>query len=211
MKKELEGPKYKSTKNKIDSVCIFLHGYGSDGNDLIEMAPYIASNFPSMLFLSPNAPEVCIMNPQGRQWFNIDKKDERVDDPDEVLKQYIEKQKELYGIKTNKIFLFGFSQGAMVALHIGLRYKETFAGILSFSGAVVAPTRLDQIMNTTPVLMVHGEDDNVVLYSELQKGSENLKKSNIEVSTLSIPNLGHGIDQLGISKAVDFMKLCLKI
>ena len=213
MNKELLGPKYKPKNGKTETICIFLHGWGSDGNDLIGLADVLANSFENMLFLSPHAPDICDMNPSGRQWFDIynrEQNDDEIDKPNVFVEKYIEKNSLENNVPKNKIFLFGFSQGAMVALHVGLRLKVSLGGILSFSGSLLVPERIKEIKNKTPVLMVHGKKDDVVPYSELDKGEEHLKNEGIKVDKLSVPELGHGIDQTGISKAIEFMNYNLK-
>ena len=105
-----------------------------------------------------------------------------------------------------KIFLFGFSQGAMIALHYGLRDEESFGGILAFSGSLISPERLSEIKNRTPVMLVHGEIDEVVPFSEMIKASKALEQNGINIEKYSAPNLGHGIDDYGIKRALEFMK-----
>ena len=106
----------------------------------------------------------------------------------------------------NRVFLMGFSQGGMMSLHVGLRRENYIGGIISFSGALIFPDHLKEIKNGSPVLMVHGEDDEVVPFKEMNKGCNHLKDHNIEVETLGIPKLGHGINDLGIKQAIKFMK-----
>ena len=160
----------------------------------------------STLFVSPNAPEPCTANPSGRQWFDIMEREEGIDKPIGSIRNYISNLKKAYSIKNNKIFLFGFSQGAMIALHYGLRETENFGGILAFSGSLISPQRSSEVKNKTDVLLVHGELDEVVPFQEMQKASLELSNININVEQHSITNLGHGIDNFGISKAIEFIK-----
>ena len=203
---ELNGPKYKPQSDIIENICIFFHGWGSNGDDLIELSPILSKYFPRMLFLAPNAPEACEMNPVGRQWFNIMDREAGIDGPIGSIEDYIKKIKIAYNIKNEKIFLFGFSQGAMMALHYGLREVEKYAGILAFSGSLVSPSRLGEIKNKTPILLVHGKMDEVVPFDEMQKASEKLKEFDLNVETFTIQTLGHGIDNSGIEMAIKFMK-----
>ena len=106
-------------------------------------------------------------------------------------------------LTNTKIFLFGFSQGAMIALHYGLRDEESFGGILAFSGSLISPERLSEIKNKTPVMLVHGEIDEVVPFSEMIKASKALEQNGINIEKYSVPNLGHGIDDFGINRALE--------
>ena len=129
----------------------------------------MANVLSSTLFVSPNAPEPCTANPSGRQWFDIMEREEGIDKPIGSIRNYISNLKKAYSIKNNKIFLFGFSQGAMIALHYGLRETENFGGILAFSGSLISPQRSSEVKNKTDVLLVHGELDEVVPFQEMQK------------------------------------------
>ena len=93
-----------------------------------------------------------------------------------------------------------------MALHYGLREIEKYAGILAFSGSLVSPSRLGEIKNKTPILLVHGKMDEVVPFDEMQKASEKLKEFDLDVETFSMPTVGHGIDNSGVEMAIKFMK-----
>ena len=203
---ELKGPIFKPKNDNIERICIFFHGWGSNGDDLIGLAPIISKYFPDMLFVSPNAPELCDMNPSGRQWFDIADKEKGIDKPLNSIKNFIKKLKLDYSLTNNKLFLFGFSQGAMIALHYGLRDEESFGGILAYSGSLISPDRLSEIKNKTPIMLVHGEIDEVVPFSEMIKASKALQQNDIFIEKFSVPNLGHGINDFGIKKALEFMK-----
>ena len=195
---ELIGPTFKPQDKIIESMCVFFHGWGSNGDDLISLAPIMANVLSSTLFVSPNAPEPCTANPSGRQWFDIMEREEGIDKPIGSIRNYISNLKKAYSIKNNKIFLFGFSQGAMIALHYGLRETENFGGILAFSGSLISPQRSSEVKNKTDVLLVHGELDEVVPFQEMQKASLELSNININVEKNSIKNFGHVIDNYGI-------------
>ena len=209
MEISLNGPEHSSIKKETNSICIFLHGWGSDGQDLITLADQFSNEFPYMSFYSPNAPEVCSMNPYGRQWFEISNSLQNIKDIGEsvsALNKFIDKIIKINNILESRVFLFGFSQGAMMSMHVGLRREKSIGGIIAFSGALIFPEDLDKIKNRTPILMIHGEDDDVVPFKEMDKGYNHLKIQNIEVETLGIPNLGHGINELGINAAKKFIK-----
>ena len=202
---KLEGPNYITNKGEISSLCIFLHGWGSDGNDLIQLAPELAKKFDKMLFLSPNAPDVCSANPMGRQWFEINSLPINVDHPSDLLEKYIDENLLKYNLSSKQLFLFGFSQGAMMALHVGLRYKNELAGIMAYSGMLLFPEQLNEIKNSSPILLVHGKDDEVVPHHHLENSSRKLLDYGINLENLSINNLGHGINLEGINKAKEFI------
>ena len=169
---ELIGPTFKPQDKIIESLCVFLHGWGSNGDDLISLAPIMSNELSNMLFVSPNAPEPCPANPSGRQWFDIMEREEGIDKPIGSIRNYISNLKKTYSIKNNKIFLFGFSQGAMIALHYGLREIENFGGILAFSGSLISPQRSSEVKNKTDVLLVHGELDEVEYVTDERFGFE---------------------------------------
>ena len=102
---ELKGPIFKPQNGNIEKICVFFHGWGSNGDDLIGLAPIISKHFPEMLFVSPNAPELCDLNPLGRQWFDIVDREKGIDAPFISIKNYINKLKIDYSLTNTKIFL----------------------------------------------------------------------------------------------------------
>ena len=67
----LTGPSRPAASGTADSLVVFLHGYGADGADLIGLAEPLAPHLPNTRFLAPNAPQRCVNNPFGYQWFPI--------------------------------------------------------------------------------------------------------------------------------------------
>ncbi|MFQ5346909.1 MAG: alpha/beta hydrolase, partial [Rhodothalassiaceae bacterium] len=150
------------------SLVIFAHGYGSNGEDLIGLVPHLAPHLPHTQFLSPNAPEPCPGVPGGYQWFPLttisrEERDRGCYQAAPALAHYIETQRERFSLAPDRFALVGFSQGTMMALHVGLRHAPALAGIVGFSGSLAAPGRLlDEIAARPPVLLVHGANDDVV-------------------------------------------------
>ena len=150
-------------------VIILLHGWGADGADLMDLAPMMASRFPHHIFAAPDAPEPCSANPMGRQWFDLNQDQAGIDNgPDQAhghITALIDALCQHYGVGLDKTALIGFSQGGMMALHAGMRLSSPLAGIVSFSGALLAPDRLEREKTASPpVLLVHGREDQVVPY-----------------------------------------------
>ena len=210
---------------------IFLHGYGANGDDLIGLAPYLKQALPKAVFYSPHAPYPCEVNPMGRQWFSLASynpeaflylpQDEQarymqdvcerfIKDAEEVaptLKSFVTEVSERESISLSKIALVGFSQGTMMALHVGLRLKETLGAIVGFSGALLGPKRLAQDITTRPpVLLVHGKEDPVVPFVALSAAEKTLNQCDVEVTAYACPHLGHGIDDSGLSQTIAFLQ-----
>ena len=171
---QLTGPSYgPASGNPPRQLVVFLHGRGADGDDLIGLAPIFAKHFPDALFLSPHAPERCDDVPFGLQWFS------RVDwVPENIasgvrgaapaIDAFLDHHLAAQGLNDNNLVMFGFSQGCMMALHVGLRRKSTPAAVLGFSGRLAAAESLaDEITARPPVLLVHGDADMVVPYDSL--------------------------------------------
>ena len=212
---KLSGPEYNNNKD-ITSACILLHGWGSNGDDLIQIAPEFAKNFENMIFLSPNAPDVCSANPYGRQWFEIKNDLEKTSLNDltyseELIMAYIEECALRFKISSSKIFLLGFSQGSTMAMHIGLHYPKKLAGILAFSGILLFNEIFKSYKkNETPFLIVHGKEDEVVPHHFLDYSHAKLLELNVSSQKLSLDNLGHSINMQGIESAKNFISDNLK-
>lgn len=183
-------------------LVVLLHGLGADGADLIDLAPYWARALPNAAFLSPHAPTPYVEAGFGRQWFPI------ADRTPAVLTAGVERARhwldkvidtELARLGVSDYALMGFSQGAMVALHTGLRHTPAPRAILAFSGRLMARDRLGEITNRAPVLLVHGEADQVVPVADTRAAAPLLRDAGVPVETLFCPGLGHGIDDAGLS------------
>ena len=192
------------------SLVVFLHGYGADGEDLAGLMPYWAQRLPHALFVSPNAPEPCEGNPFGRQWFSLPSIDPvaafagaRAVAP--VLDAWLDALLAHYRLGGDRLVLAGFSQGALMALHVGLRRAVAPAAIVAWSGWLAGPETLPrELKGRPPTLLVHGTDDPVVPYSSLAIGAAALKAAGVPVETLARPGLGHGIDQPALDRALGF-------
>src|SRR5215468_3350759 len=193
-------------------LVILLHGLGADGNDLIGLAPYWASLLPTAEFLSPNAPFPCDMAPYGYQWFSVQDRSPttvlagvRASAP--LLQSFIDEALAERGLDDADLALVGFSQGIMMSLFVGLRRSRPVAGILGFSGRLLAPELLASELSSRPrTLLVHGTDDPLVPYESLAAAEAALKGVDIPVDTLTCPGVGHSIDENGLRRGGAFLK-----
>ena len=192
-----------------EQAVVLLHGVGADGNDLIGLAPTFQRVLPGAVFLSPHAPFPFDMAPQGRQWFSIQDLSIRLEGVLEaapLLDAFIDQVLEAHGLDAGRLALFGFSQGTMMSLHVGLRREVPVAGILGYSGMLVGPERLAaEIKSRPPVMLVHGDADPVVPFSFLNLAVGALQANGLDVGSHVCPNLGHGIDEEGLRLGMDFL------
>jgi phospholipase/carboxylesterase len=188
---------------------------GADGNDLIELAPYWARLLPDAEFLSPDAPFPCDMAPYGYQWFSSqDKSPEavlggvRAAAP--ILDAFIDEAIAERGLGDGDLALVGFSQGTMMSLFVGLRRERPLAGILGFSGRLIAPQLLaSELRSRPPTLLVHGTDDPLVPYSSLADAESALKAAGVPVETLTCFGIGHSINEQGLRRGGLFLQKVL--
>jgi phospholipase/carboxylesterase len=162
----LDGPRVPPARGgKPDALVILLHGYGSNGADLISLAPYWAEALPGAAFVAPNAIEPVPQAPGGYQWFPISQLDPQLMEQGaraaaQSVDRFIDRELERYGLAASRLALVGFSQGTMMALHVALRREQQIAGILGYSGVLVgARTLKDEMRSKPPVLLVHGDRD----------------------------------------------------
>src|SRR5690554_3258406 len=200
----LTGPSVPAASGTARQLVILCHGYGSDGNDLIALAPLWQQLMPDADFIAPNAPQRCDGNPMGYQWFPITRLD-----PTEIafgvaraaplLEQFIEEQLQRRGLDGSKLALVGFSQGTMMSLHAGLRRRVGPACIVGYSGALAVPEMLaEEITCRPPVLMIHGDADDMLPVSRMHQAVQALGAAEVPVQWHVSPGLGHGIDQVGL-------------
>lgn len=215
----LEGPAIAAASGAADSLVILLHGYGADGNDLIGLSQPLAGVLPNTAFVSPNAPEPCAAAPMGRQWFPIPYIDgssetammEGLGRAKAALNAFIDAQMAETGLAASRVALVGFSQGTMMSLEVGLRREAQLAGIVGFSGRLLRSDTLgDEIKSKPPVLLVHGDADQVVPPASLDDAKTALESHGVAVEAHSRPGLGHGIDNEGLSLAAAFLVNALK-
>jgi phospholipase/carboxylesterase len=162
----LDGPRMPPARGgKPDMLVILLHGYGSNGADLISLAPYWAKLLPGASFVSPNATEPVPQVPGGYQWFPIANLDPHLMEQGVraaalSVDRFIDRELEKHGLDASRLALVGFSQGTMMALHVGLRRAQPPAALLGFSGVLVgARTLREQMRSKPPVLLIHGDRD----------------------------------------------------
>ena len=213
----IDGPRQPPARaGAPDSLVILLHGYGSNGDDLIGLAPYWAKRLPGAQFVSPHAPDRVPGLPGGYQWFPITQMDpERLARGAEAatpaLQGFIDAEMARYRMPASRTVLVGFSQGTMMALHAGLRRAEPVAGILGFSGALVAPERLAAEMTAKPpILLVHGDRDDMVPVQAMFAALEGLSAAGHGAQFHLSPGLGHSIAPDGLEAGGAFLEAALR-
>lgn len=200
---------------KLRNVVVLLHGYGADGNDLLGLADPLGQHLPDTLFLAPDAPEPSVMNPMGRQWFPIpylDGSSEEVaaeglaraaGDLDAWLDAMLEEE----GVTPSQVVLLGFSQGTMMSLHVAPRRAVALAGVVGFSGRLLAPERLaDDARSKPPVMLLHGDADDVVPFGQLRAAADALTRAGFETFGHVMKGTAHGIAPDGLSAALAFLR-----
>jgi len=195
------GPASKVTPRQLVVLC---HGVGADAHDLIDLAPSWAHALPDALFCSVNAPETHVSG-FGRQWWDIGDRspawtEAGVRRAAAALSAFVPGEVSRHGLQTADYALMGFSQGAMTVLFSGLRMTPGPRAILAFSGALIAPEKLAaEMTNRAPVLIVHGEADDVVPVRRSRDAEGALRAAGVPVEATYVPRLGHGIDDTGIA------------
>ncbi len=208
----LSGPFDKPSAGKANKLVIFLHGLGANGDDLFSLVPYFKTLLPQAYFISPDAPFPCDMSPFGKQWFSLQMRDENnilagVNKVSPIINKFIDDKLSELSLSDKDLILIGFSQGAMLSMHVGLRRKNQIGAIIAYSGALIAPRLLDkQILSKPPICLIHGEADMVVPFVAFNDALNALKRNNVSVQGYSSKNLGHGIDPYGIKIALNFIK-----
>jgi phospholipase/carboxylesterase len=201
---------------RSNKLVVFLHGYGADGKDLIDLANPFSMAMPNATFISPDAPHPCTMSPSGREWFPIDQIPTGAIKASENLISLIQDEAKSLNLSFKDVILIGFSQGAMMSLQCLLINNQQFSAIIGYSGALReenVEAAHNQIINgkhnfaNTPVLLIHGEKDEVVPFQSLISSKNLLNNIGFNIQTLSRPNLGHGIDPEGISAGMELLKI----
>ncbi len=197
---------------KINNAVILLHGYGGDGQDISMLTLNWKRFLKNTIFLCPDAHELCKINPNGFQWFDLNTEDEKYiltesKKAEVKLKQYIEEIKLEYKLKNSNICISGFSQGCMMSINIGLTSDESFNCIVGFSGKIIDKNDLSsRIKSKTNILMIHGELDPIVPPNNLLDTKDFLIRHKINIETIMIKNCDHHIPIEASSAALNFIK-----
>ena len=205
----IDGPRLPPKSGAPRQLVVFLHGYGADGNDLIELGRQWRPFLPDALFVAPNAPELCAMAPSGRQWFSLTMRDpaERwtgVNKARPTLDAFLDAELAKHGLDESSLALVGFSQGTMMALHTGLRRGKAPACITGYSGTLVGPEHLSEATGRDakgeppPILLVHGDSDDVIPLDALFDSADALAKADLPCQWHISFGVGHGIDEGGL-------------
>ncbi len=216
----LDGPRVAAKSTTPERLVVFLHGYGANGNDLIAIGKQWRNLLPGAAFVAPNAPEPCAQAPGGRQWFRLTMRDpnERwtgVNKARPVLDAFLDAELDRHGLDDSKLALVGFSQGTMLALHAGLRRARAPAGILGYSGELVAlPEHRGKTIargpagKPPPILLIHGSLDEVIPAEALFLSATELADAKIPCQWHLSIGLGHGIDGEGLVHGGLFLANC---
>ena len=201
---------------RVESAVIFLHGYGANGADLLGLAAVLAEHMPDTLFLAPDAPEVNAMSEAGLQWFPIPWIDGSSEEDamlglrsaSQDLNAYLDGVMIDFDLLPEQVIVFGFSQGTMMALHVIPRRDEAIAGLVVFSGQLLEPEALvDDARAFLPILLVHGDQDDVVPIAVLPKAVEGLQAAGFkDVYAHVMKDGAHGIAPDGLQVALAFMR-----
>jgi phospholipase/carboxylesterase len=211
----ITGPNLKQKADKPEMLVIFFHGWGSNGDDLIQLAPLFSQHFPAAFFISPNGPEACPQNPYGgRQWFGLNFNNDgsidrgempkKVSTASEQVKIFIRHWQNELSISDDKTFLIGFSQGSMLALEIGTNIL--LGGLLCYSGSFI--NHNTPLNKKYKIMLIHGELDEVIPVQSMINAKESLKNLGAKVTSYTCSNLEHSINEDGINKGVEFIKKC---
>ena len=200
------------SKNKPRQVIVLCHGYGGDGKDISALAINWQRFLPDAIFLCPNAPEICSVNPQGYQWFDLASDEEEV-----ILEKSLVAEKKLsifldqvfenFQLGPSNLALVGFSQGTMMGIQVGIKKKNKINCLIGYSGKVINQKHLSDNINSKPkMFLMHGENDTIVPPTHLLEAKEYLKKNGINVKTKMFKNCEHRIPVEGSSLGLGFLK-----
>jgi phospholipase/carboxylesterase len=206
---ELDGPRLEPPSGQVKRLVVFLHGYGADGNDLIDIGKAWQGLLPDTAFVSPHAPEPCGQAPVGKQWFPLftsaqNERWEGVNKAAPIVDKFLDAELARRKLPPQALALVGFSQGTMMALHVGTRRAVPPAAIVGYSGIFVLPDKAKaeavagEIKGKPPVLLIHGDQDDLIPVQALLQGSQDLASLGVPVEWHISTGIGHGIDQEGL-------------
>lgn len=214
MTRELTFGRKAARSGKAKSLVVFLHGYGADGADLLGLADPLAPHLPDTVFVAPDAPEPCAGNPMGRQWFGIPWMDGTPQEEAkagvarsaEDINAFLDARLAAEGLGPEALALVGFSQGAMMSLHVAPRRDPAVGAVVAISGRLLAPELLGEVKTRPPVMLIHGDRDPVVPFAEMDRAAEALAAAGFDVYGHIMEGTPHGIAPDGLSVTMQFLK-----
>ncbi|MGR3491749.1 MAG: alpha/beta hydrolase [Shimia sp.] len=216
MTRVLEAGSTPPQSGELRSAVVFIHGYGANGADLLGLADVLGEHLPDTGFWAPDAPEAIPMMPTGLQWFPIPWIDGSSEEAAAAglraaaadMDAFLDALMVDNDLLPEQVMLFGFSQGTMMSLHVAPRREDPIAGIVAFSGRLLEPELLeDEVTAHMPVLLVHGDQDDVVPPQSLPMAAEGLQKAGFtDVYAHIMKGTAHGIAPDGLQVALAFMR-----
>lgn len=216
MTRVLQAGRVEPQSGELRSIVVFLHGYGANGADLLGLAEPLKEHLPDTLFVAPDAPEEIPGYAGGLQWFPIPWIDGSSEEEAERglvaasadLNAFLDALMVDEDVLPEQVVLFGFSQGTMMALHVAPRREDALAGIVAFSGRLLNPEVLaDEVLSRPSILLVHGDQDDVVPPQSLPQAAEALQEAGWkDVFAHVMEGTAHGIAPDGLSVALAFMR-----
>jgi len=207
----LNGPRLGPAKGQATHLVVLCHGYGADGNDLIGLAPHLQRVLPTAAFVAPHAPERCAMGGVGYQWFPLSRFDAHelargVEAAAPSLDAFLDAELKRLNLANDRIAFVGFSQGTMMALHVGLRRKQPPAAIVGFSGLLAAPDKLAKFESAgPPILLAHGDADQTIPFPAMFQTVLALGAAGLTVRWHVSAGVAHGIDADALAIAGRFL------
>ena len=201
-----------SSKNVPQQAIILCHGYGGDGKDISALAINWQRFLPDAIFLCPNAPEICDVNPQGYQWFDhASEKEEIILEKslvaEEKLSTFLDQVFNNFQLEPNNLALVGFSQGCMISIQVGLKKKKQINCIVGYSGKVINKKHLSGNIKSKPkIFLMHGANDTIVSPTSLLEAKEYLSNLGLKIKTKMFKNCEHKIPIEGSSLGLEFLK-----
>ena len=202
-----------ATRRQPRFVLVVFHGYGATAEDLLPLAPSFAEALPETAQVFLQAPDPCLVGNQfeGRAWFPL-----QLLSYEEILSglraveasvaEALRETSAYYALPTQRIALFGFSQGGMVALQAACHAERAWLAAVGVATRFVEPQDLPARASsqTTPLLMIHGEQDDIVPFQQGLKTASMLREKGYNLVWLARAGLGHAIDQTALQSACDF-------
>ena len=200
------------SKSKPRQAIVLCHGYGGDGRDISVLANTWQRFLPECIFLCPNAPEICVVNPQGYQWFDLTSEKEEVIlekslIAEEKLNIFLNQVLDNFQLDTNNLALVGFSQGCMISIQIALKKKKQINCLVGYSGKVVNQKHLSDNINSKPkIFLMHGANDIIVSPTYLLEAKEYLVSHGLKIKTKMFKDCEHKISVEASSLGLKFLK-----
>ena len=198
------------------SIVILLHGYGSNGGNMRDIATFWQSKLPHTVFYVPNAPAPHPEAPGGYQWCPLESRDTQIlmtesEKAFPIITGHIRDVQKHFGIGWDRTAVVGFSQGCYMGLATALHTAQLCKAVVGYSGGLHYTVKdIKASTQDWEALLIHGTGDSIAPFSASQSAQALLQRAGFKCELVLEPGVDHTITYEGLKRGLKFLQSILK-